>query len=100
MPRKKSVTFDSPTWQYVLSFAHEMEGKLTLNRHKGDRAGWLAMSPEQLIQRLRDEIIELETAIQSMESSTVIQKECADIGNFAMMLHDWFAGKGPGGITK
>lgn len=87
--KKKSVTFDSPTWQYVLTFAHEMEGKLALNRHKGDRAGWLQMDPRDLLRLLKNEVGELERAI-GMETDDAVQKEAADVGNYAMMIHDWY----------
>lgn len=101
--KKKSVTFDSPTWQYVLSFAHEMEGKLALNRHKGDRPAWLEADPEVLLRCLKNEVGELERAIGMKKNcpptgshsllADEILKECADVGNFAMMIHDQFRAK-------
>lgn len=75
-----------PTWPHVLAFAKQMEAKLAKNRHKGDREGWLKLSEGQLLDRIREEVYELENALGGFPESVV--QECADIANFTMMLAD------------
>lgn len=78
----------SPTIKHVLEFAREMEIKLAENRHKGDRSGWMKISPWELLRKLRSEVIELELAMENGDDSEEIRREAADIGNFAMMIAD------------
>lgn len=92
---------DSPTWPYVLEFAKRMEAKLEKNRHKGDREGWLNDDADRLLERLREEVCELDTAmciaIQRMTETesnarwvaTAVADEAADVANFALFLADW-----------
>jgi NTP pyrophosphatase (non-canonical NTP hydrolase) len=81
---------NSPTWPHILRFAKIMEHKLSLNRHKGDRTGWLKADPEQLLDFLDDEVEELAEAMQGNENSNVIL-EAADVANFAMMISDHYS---------
>jgi hypothetical protein len=91
----------SATWPCVFEFARRMEAKLDLNRHKGDREGWLKDSPEALFCRIKDELHELDIAMQqgyvrlnepanSEMWANKIANECADVANFAMMVADWY----------
>jgi hypothetical protein len=93
--------FESPTWPYVEAFAFEMEKKLALNRHKGDREGWATDSPESLLVRLREETEELAARLDWVACGCRSISECnhytpeeepeqeaADVGNFAMMIAD------------
>lgn len=75
----------SPTWPIVLSFAKLMEHKLSLNRHKGDREGWMNDDPLGLLERVADEYTEL---YQVIFQPTKAPLEAADIANFAMMVTD------------
>lgn len=70
----KSVTF----------FAKEMDRKLQENSQKG---GWEDCDESYLIERLRQEVDELEEAINEKEVHE-IKSECADVANFAMMIWD------------
>lgn len=80
---------DSPTWPFVLAFAKRMEAKLSLNRRKGDRDGWLKMSERELLDRIDDERLELHEAwMCSVTPDEAIAMECADVANFCMMLAD------------
>lgn len=88
---------ESPTWPHVMAFAKRMEGKLAKNRHKGDRAGWLADHPGDLLRRIRDEANELENAILSDHSSEDVWQEAADVANFALMVADSYAARQGGG---
>ncbi len=59
-----------------------MMQKLRKNRHK---AHWNTVSQAWLLGRLKDEVEELQLALQ--EGWDVIS-ECADVANFAMMIAD------------
>lgn len=63
-------------------FAQYMEHKLKLNDHKG---GWEKCTIEDLFNKLRREVDELEVAIKE-EPSLNVAFEAADIANFAMMI--------------
>jgi len=74
----------------VIWFAEWMEVKLEENDHKG---GWDDMGFPELIERMKDEIQELESVIDKNIDDPVIRaravlRECADIANFAMMIAD------------
>ncbi len=66
----------------VLRFALDMEEKLLRNDHKDN---WTGMTVNQLFLRLVQETLELTAALEA-DSKTDIISECADIGNFAMMI--------------
>lgn len=102
----------SPTWPLVLEFAKRMEAKLEKNRHKGDRAGWLQDDPNDLLDRLREEMDELAGAMHEAYgpmqggmqtrqwAAMTVANEAADVANFAMFLADWYlehakSGNGP-----
>ena len=73
----------------VESFAAEMEKKLRKNDHK---RSWKVLSKADVqwfLDRLKDEVIELEEAIDGGDPEDVAQ-EAADVGNFAMMIMDVF----------
>lgn len=63
-------------------FALEMQGKLDLNRHKG---GWDLMTPKEILGRIKDEVAELEAAIEGGECVEIID-EAVDIANFCSFL--------------
>ena len=93
----------SETWPLVLAFAHCMEAKLEANRYKGNREAWVGDDPERLLRRLREEVDELEIAmkvaeVRLTESSDNVRRaarsvagEAADVGNFSMMIADWYS---------
>lgn len=66
----------------VKTFAQCMEHKLQKNDHKG---GWEEIPNDELFRRLRDEIDELEQALNN-EPTLNIAFEAADVANFAMMI--------------
>jgi len=77
----------------VMRLALEMERKLRLNEHKGGRETWLGTARAKLLNRLHDEVAELEKAVvqhgNGVEGSLdAMQAEAADIANFAMMIAD------------
>ena len=78
-------------------FAELMEVVLRDNDYKG---GWSAMTPEEIVNRMFDELRELDRAVFETnwnQSGGIhlpdwkvrqIRKEAADVANFAMMLCD------------
>lgn len=91
---------DSPTWAFVMEFAKQMEAKLEKNRHKGNREGWINDDIDALLERLRQEVAELDTAIceahlrlrEPANAKWIAQKvaeEAADVANFALFIADW-----------
>lgn len=75
----------------VVKFSETMEKKLSLNEHKG---GWDKCSIDFLTYRLRQEQAELFEALRlfhtfpNEQTKKMVQDECADVGNFSMMIHD------------
>lgn len=74
----------------VLWFATEMEQVLQFNDHK---TGWKQMSEYRLLNRLKQEIIELEKALAVRMSPDRIVSEACDIANFAMMIADNYSNR-------
>jgi len=68
----------------VQSFSETMVFKLRKNSHK---AHWGTMPIGFLLSRLHEEIGELELAL-AFETPEAARLECADAGNFLMMIHD------------
>ena len=73
-----------------------MERKLIMNNNKpcfimnphGKGREWKHIGWQWLLKRLRQEVIELEDALQHCgDDFKAIQDEAADVANFAMMLH-------------
>jgi len=96
----------------VMMLARLMEFKLQQNSHKrvnwpsdartstGER-DWADLFPKYLLQRLTDEVNELEEAVEDLPyfkgDPMAVALECADVANFAMMLADnALAGRIPG----
>jgi len=79
----------------IQQFADSMQRKLELNKHKecpkmnpnGKGRSWERCSLNWLLYRLRQETLELEEAISNVNIDAIIN-ESADVGNFAMMIHD------------
>ena len=69
----------------VLAFAMLMEEKLKANDHKG---GWSRMSPDRLLDAVREEVEELAYEIGTNVTGEGVGLEAADIANFAMMIAD------------
>ena len=77
----------------VKVFSEIMEQKLKENDHK---IHWSNFPPEELLVQLKEEVEELEfqlwkqtsTDAEAKEQEIKLQRECADIANFAMMIAD------------
>ena len=70
--------------EQVMEFAEQMELKLLANDHKQN---WRTLTDGQILNLLRAELQELETALKHETDDAVIQ-ECADIANCAMFIAD------------
>lgn len=83
----KQVTYREPIRprSVVEWFTERMEEKLMRNDHKG---GWEVMGPRELIARARQELDELEQAVENKKGGAAIASEAADVANFVMMLAD------------
>ncbi len=82
---QKGVIKNSVNW-----YSHLMTNELM--KHL-DRPGWKHESTEYLLGRLGEELIELAEAIRLNDTKERIEKEAADVGNFAMMLADIYRQK-------
>lgn len=74
----------------VRAFAEAMEAKLRENDHKG---GWKDDAASRLLRRLEEELDELRLALYNGSLNgddwrSIVLREAADVGNFAMMLAD------------
>lgn len=77
---------DIPTlWREVIALAFEMQRKLNLSLLEKKKTGWDGCNVEYLITRLKQEVRELEDAI---DNGGDIVGEAADVANFAMMIAD------------
>lgn len=69
----------------VQAFSQAMEQVLAEN-------SWMDETDQYLLERLKDEVKELEQAIEAYEQGErnheAIMKEACDVGNFAMMVFD------------
>jgi NTP pyrophosphatase (non-canonical NTP hydrolase) len=93
------------------AFAQAMERKLVLNDHKGGRENWRQDGPRALLDRVREEVDEVDQALawlESVERALVLAPyserdalramrdsaresvlhEAADVANMAMMVAD------------
>ena len=78
----------------VLRFARVMEARLRANDHKG---GWEHEMPQGLIERAREEVRELDDAVDAVRARGVgdgrdegVWWEAADVAAFAMMAAEGF----------
>lgn len=86
----------------VLELAKDMQFKLDKNKHKacdmmnvdGEGRGWEHCEYGWLTGRIEEEMYELNDALamylknKSASTADEVLKECADVANFAMMVHD------------
>ena len=81
--------------QSIQAFAESMQRKLDRNRHKecpvmnsaGTGRTWRHCEMFWLLYRLRQETKELEEVMNTADREAIMN-EAADVGNFAMMIHD------------
>jgi len=81
--------------QSVVDFALAMERELQTNDHKD---GWADLSPKWLLNRMRQEMGELASAIEQKSNVEHIESEAADVANFAMMIAENYRRANDGGL--
>lgn len=103
-----AVEQGGPHRPYVLAFARAMEQELAKNSHKDIGSSgrqWVSDMPDALLWHLCEETIELAEALGISLTFTmaepetygyakpvdVILSEAADVGNFAMFIHDLYS---------
>lgn len=80
-----------PVREEVKAFSELMEKKLQANDHKG---GWHHCSLDYLTYRMREEQAELFQALTlyhrfpNEQTRVLVEDECSDVANFAMMIAD------------
>lgn len=72
----------------VLDFAKAMQIELDNNSNKGDISWRQDCSLEYLLKRLDEEVEEIREAVHTNKPAKKILSECADVGNFVMMIAD------------
>ncbi len=85
----------------IKRLAVRMELKLRKHDKKRGKAGWIPKyeddledTHDHLLNRLDQEVVELHTAVRCQivtgEGLGRVSDECADVANFAMMIHEVF----------
>lgn len=72
----------------VQRFAAAMERVLSMHDATRGPQGWQGCTPEWLLMRLKQEVCELEWVLTTDPRMPDVQRECADVANFAMMIYD------------
>ena len=72
---------------FLAPFVALMERELHANSGKGDREGWLSMSPETAILEIHHHVAKLQKAILNRDIDG-IREYAADVANMAMMSVD------------
>lgn len=73
----------APLEWFVIQMLHNLSRPSNV-----DKPHWNTITDEQLFQRIRDELLELQEAVCLGGSSEQIIHECVDTANFCMMLAD------------
>ena len=68
-------------------FQREMIEQLAANKKKGDRAGWLACEPMQLVLEIYYHTGKLQEAVKN-NNADLVREYSADVANMAMMVLD------------
>jgi hypothetical protein len=79
---------ESPTIQSVRAFAEAMEQRLSENRHKGDREGWLSEPEATHLNGALRHMESAEKAIAAGAPVDEVRRAVADAANRLMMLLD------------
>ena len=74
------------TLPYVYRFATLMEYKFSLNRSKGDRAGWMKMSVREILNKLIRELAEAEEAFANLEANDHPDPEIEEVLRYRLAL--------------
>ena len=89
-PSPKTMGMEAICGKYsnvLRPFFAMMEAELHANTGKGDRPGWLAMSPEQCLLEIYYHTAKLQKAVKNNDMKGV-REYTADVANMSMMLAD------------
>lgn len=70
----------------VIDFAVFMQDKIDENEET--KVGWYGLTPKWCLNRARQEMQEVVTAIAKRKKPDEVARECADVANFMMMAAD------------
>lgn len=73
--------------EVLAPFVSLMEAELHANSRKGDRPGWLSMSPDVALLEIYWHTAKLSAAVKNRDAA-LIREHSADVANMAMMLLD------------
>lgn len=79
--------FDGKYGEVLAPFVALMEAELHANTRKGDRPGWLSMSPSAVLLEIYWHTAKLSAAVKNNDAA-LIREHSADVANMAMMLLD------------
>ncbi len=73
--------------EFLVPFVSQMKQELEANSGKGDRPGWLSMTPEECLLELYYHLAKAQKAVKDNDAAR-IKEHCADVANMSMMLAD------------
>lgn len=73
----------------LTSFVKMMDSELHANAGKGDRPGWLSMTPETAMLEIHYHTAKLQKAVKNGDVSAIAEYS-ADVANMSMMMADIF----------
>lgn len=83
----KGSPLDGKYGDVLLPFVVQMEHELHANAGKGDRPGWLRMTPDTALLEIYYHLSKLQKAVRD-DNGPGIQEYAADVANMSMMLLD------------
>lgn len=81
------LKLDDKYSEFLKPFLRLMEDELHANSDKGDRDGWLQMTPENALLEIYYHVSKLQKAMKSGDIE-LIKEHSADVANMSMMLLD------------
>lgn len=77
-------------YEVLEPFIAMMDRELENNTAKGDRPGWLQMTPEQCLLEIYYHVSKLQKAVRDRDLARVAENT-ADVANMAMMMADIYS---------
>lgn len=84
---RKASPLEGKYGNVLTPFVKQMEQELKANAYKGDRPGWLKMTPDQALLEIYWHISKLQRAVRDNDIAGILEHS-ADVANMAMMLAD------------
>jgi len=89
--RSPEASPESPTFQHVQAFAQEMEQRLSENRHRGDRPGWLAEPFSAHVDAAEKHLMPLREALAEGAPADKVVRIAANAATRLMMAADVYS---------